>query len=372
MEFIKILLSAYEYEESQKNLNYNIIQNLKNFEKMFKSNKIDIYDKIYKESNKYISFIDKYKNYQSNSFTNNFKTLQNHTSSVVYLSKLKDGRLVSCAGDKTLNIYKNNTFELQLSIKEHSNEVISFTQINDGRIITCSCDCTMKVIKLIEEDKYQVDQELKGHSSNVLKIIEIKENELVSVSYDKTMKIWKLNNENKFICIKTITFQNNNSNCNILKLNDNEFVTSSDNDKCIKFWNSDDYSNIEAINNIETSWTPSILCLLDDDILCVAGINSKGFYLIKISNHQLIKNIIGPKEIYSINECIDGLFLCSIIDDKDNHNLVKYKYDNLNLIKVTEKIKAHNNYICSCAELNDGEIASGGEGDNYSIKLWSN
>ena len=186
------------------------------------------------------------------------------------------------------------------------------------------------------------------------------------------MKIWKLNNENKFYCIKTITFQNNNSCCDILKLNDNEFVTSAREDKCIKFWNSDDYSNIETINNIEVNWTFKSLCLLDDDILCVGGVNSKGFYLIKISNHQLIKNIIGPKEIYSINECIDGLFLCSIIDDKDNHNLVKYKYENLNLIKVVEKVKAHDNSIYSCVELNEGEISSGGGGDNYSIKLWSN
>ena len=131
--------------------------------------------------------------------------------------------------------------------------------------------------------------------------------------------------------------------------------------KLFKYW-----------NNIEVNWSFKILCLLDDDILCVGGINSKGFYLIKISNHQLIKNIIGPKQIYSINKCIDGLILCSIIDDKNNHNLIKYKYDNLNLIKVVEKINAHNNYIYSYVELNDGVIASGGRGDNYSIKLWSN
>ena len=211
-----------------------------------------------------------------------------------------------------MNIYKINTFDLQLSIKEHSSGIHSFTQINDGRIITCSDDCTMKVIKLIEENKYQEDQELKKHSSYVYKIIEIKENELISISYDKTMKIWKLNNENKFICIKTITFQNNNSWCDILRLNENEFVTSAREDKCIKFWNSDNYSHISTINNIETEWPVKNLCLLDDDILCVGGKNSKGFYLINITTHQLIKNILGPQEIHSIIECFDGLFLsCS-------------------------------------------------------------
>jgi WD40 repeat protein len=38
------------------------------------------------------------------------------------------------------------------------------------------------------------------------------------------------------------------------------------------------------------------------------------------------------------------------------------------LKKIVEKEKAHNSYIYSCVELNDGIIASGGE-DNL-IKLW--
>ena len=182
------------------------------------------------------------------------------------------------------------------------------------------------------------------------------------------MIIWKLNNENKFEYYKTIIFQNSQSNCNILRLNENEFVTSLCGDKCIKFWNSNDYSNIATINNIESSWTWKNMCLLENDLLCIGGTNSKGFYLIKISTHQLIKNIIGPNTIYSINECLDGLFLCSIIDEKGNNCLVKYKYEEQDLKKVVEKEKAHDKYIFSCVELNDGIIASGGY-DNL-IKLW--
>ena len=99
---------------------------------------------------------------------------------------------------------------------------------------------------------------------------------------DKTIKIWKLNNENKFECINTINFQNSGSHCNILKLNENEFVTSSFNDKCIKFWNSNDYSNISTINNIESTGSWKNMGLFKNDLLCVGGCNSKGFYLIKI------------------------------------------------------------------------------------------
>ena len=110
------------------------------------------------------------------------------------------------------------------------------------------------------------------------------------------------------------------------------------------------------------------MCLLEDDLLCVGGTNSKGFYLIKISTHQLIKNILGSNNIYSIIKCLDGLFLCSIVDEKGNNSLVKYKYEEENLKKIVEKEKAHNNNIFSCVELNDGIIASGGY-DNL-IKLW--
>ena len=84
------------------------------------------------------------------------------------------------------------------------------------------------------------------------------------------------------------------SHCNnILKLNENEFVTSPVNDKCLKFWNSNDNTKISTINNIETEWTSGTLYLLNDEILCVCGANSKGFYFIKISTHQIIKNILG-------------------------------------------------------------------------------
>ena len=71
---------------------------------------------------------------KSNSFKNNFKTLKIHTSYVYHLSKLNDGRLISCGADWLLNIYKKDSYELQLSIKEHLNWILSFTQLNDGRI----------------------------------------------------------------------------------------------------------------------------------------------------------------------------------------------------------------------------------------------
>ena len=108
------------------------------------------------------------------------------------------------------------------------------------------------------------------------------------------------------------------------------------------------------------------MCLLEKDLLCDRGDNSKGFYLIKILTHQLIKNIIGLKVIYSTNECLDCLFLFSIRDEKGNYSLIKYKYEEENLKKIIEKEKAHDSNIYSCVELNDGTVALGG--CDYMIK----
>ena len=370
LQYYKFLYSSYEYECNQRNLNYYIIQNLKQL-KGFESNKKNFYEEINKHCNNFILQLQKLQdiqtNYTINNFSNNFLTIS-HKNLIGNLEVLKDGRLVSFSMENTFTIYKKDSFEVQLSITLHTGNILYLTQLKNGKIITCSEDKTMKVIKLINQDKYQIEQILEGHSFWIFKVIEIKENELISISFDKTMKIWKLNYENKFICIQTITFQNSNSYCNILKLNENEFVTSSCKDRCLKFWNLNNFSEIITLNNIEIEWTLKTMLLLENDILCVGGRNSKGFYLIKISNHQIIKNIIGPKIIYSIVECLDFSILCSIINNNGNHSIVKYKFQNENLIKFVENEKAHESYIYSCVELNNGIIASGGY--DGLIKLW--
>ena len=375
LKFIKLLLYTYQYEESQNNLNYYVMQNLKNFEDNLQLDKMETYDKICQKGNEYISFLQKLKinnfnkeNIKPNSLKNNFKILQYHTDSISYLSKLIDGRLISCSWDKSLNIYKKDTYELQLSIKEHTDCVSSFTQVKNGKIITCSSDKSMKIIQLIEEDKYIIDQILLGHSDWVMKVLEINDYMIISVSYDRTMKIWKLNYEKKYDCYKTIIFQNTTSFCDILRVNQNEFVTLSKNDKCLKFWNSTHFSFISKILNIETSYGFKMMCLLDNDILCIGGIDSKGFYLIQISTHHFIKNINGPEKILTIIKCSDGLLLCSIIDENGNNTLVKYKYENQDLKLVFSSEKSNDRLIYSCVELDNGIIASGGD-DNI-IKLW--
>ncbi len=227
----------------------------------------------------------------------------------------------------------------------------------------------MYIIKLLENNKYQIEQYLKGHTNYVYKVIEIKKNELISISYDKKMKIWKPNTLNQFECIKDIDFMNNNGSCDILKLNENECVTSLYTEKCLKFWNTD-YSNIATLSNIVNgSETRQNLCLIENDILCVVGGNStKRFYLIKISTHQLIKTISVLSSIYAVYKCLDGSLLCSVTDKNGYYSIEKYQYTQQNLNLIYSKEKAHDGNIYTCIELKDKTIITGSS--DYYIKCW--
>ena len=64
----------------------------------------------------------------------------------------------------------------------------------------------------------------------------------------------------------------------VLDLNENQFVTSSVEEKNIKFWSTENYSLIKTIDNIETDYQPQSMCLIKTDILCIGTCNSKGFF----------------------------------------------------------------------------------------------
>ena len=372
MKFYKILINTYKYEEIQNNINYDVIQNLKEFEKILGSNTMHLYETAYKEGIKYINFLKNIKESmgQTNLMKKNFKTIKEHTDYICHISELNDGRLISCSNDCTVKIYKRDTFDLQLTIKEHSDIVRYFTQLSNDKIATCSDDFTINIIRLRDEDNYDLEQKLKEHNGKVRQLIEFKENVLISVSKDNTMRKWEITKkENKFECMKYTNFQNSGGSCNILKINENEFVVSSYCDNFIRFYNSD-FKEIETIKNVNVEYASRVLCMINDDTLCVGGRNSKGFYLINVSEHKIIKNIEGPKVIYSIYKCLDSSILCSVTNEKGNCALVKYKYENQNMNKIIEKEKIHEGNIFACYETNDGIIASGG--DDKSITLWYN
>jgi WD40 repeat protein len=309
-------------------------------------------------------YFSKFKNLN---IKNNNYTLLNIFIDSPYIYLLKNGNLISGLEEGTIKIYDKNSFEVKLKIKEHSEYINSINQLNDERIISCSGDKTAKIIELKENNKYEVVQTLIGHTLSVYKVIEIRNNELVSISEDNIMKIWTLKLKS-FKCTNTIKISEKDDNIfNILKLNENELVISSSEDNFLKFYNSNNYKNISILNNIKVTSSLDNMALLNDDVFCVYG--SKGFYLIKISTHQMIKNIMKDQEIKSMFQCFDKNILCSISTENIgiNHSFIKYKYENEDLITVFEKNTG--DYYDSIVENENGNIIV--VGCEYILKLFS-
>ena len=366
INFFKNLLYTYEYEVNKKNLNYNTIENLSEIKNQFKIITHN-YEKIEESENNLISLIDNSSFIFSNKFEICKKTIQEHSGTIICLKILKDGRLASSSNDTNLNIYSKKNFDLQIKINIHTGPIYFFTQLQNGKIITTSSDKTMKIISLIDENNFKVDQILEGHNDRINKVIEKNKNIIISFSRDKTMRIWNLSKKNIYQCEKIIEFLNTNSSSDALILNKKEFITTSYEDHFIKFWDLNNYTNINIFSNIETSY-PSALCLLTNKILCIGGVNSKGFYLINIETHVLIKNIIAFKGIYSVVKCIDNLFAFGVSDLNNKNSIVKYKYENGDFKLMFIKECAHNSSIWSIVELNDGTIVTGSA--DKTIKVW--
>ena len=149
IKFLKILLNTFKYEDIQNNINYNVIENIKNYDETFEIYKMKMLDKIYKESNKFISFL------QTIGLQKSFIMPNCKDGWGTNIFKLKDGRLASFyyrGKINTLLIYSKDTFEIQLSI--NLPEYISgITQLDYENILTWSKD--MNVIKLIN-NKYDM------------------------------------------------------------------------------------------------------------------------------------------------------------------------------------------------------------------------
>ena len=359
IKFILDLFKTFQYQMKNNNINYNIIQNVKTFQSNLVLNKFYFFKELSTKSENFINFLKSIKNSKDFKSFQLKKKLQTHTGIVYHVACLQDGRLASCSQDKTIIIYNKDNFEPQIEINNiHNAQIFSFTQIEDGHIISCSEDTKMKVIEL-DKDKYSVVQSLEQHQGYVVKVIEFKKNELISISNDNTIKFWKKENDN-FNCIKSIKFQNtqNYAVC-IMKLNDEEFVTTDNGDGKLKFWNYKYYSMTKEFNEgISSNWNSTQLCLLNEDKFFFS---SGSIYLFDIHSKNVIKkyNI----NTYSVIKCIDGTILLN-----SEKKLIKYKLLENELQKIDELGQNNTDTVYALAELTDGTIVLG-----YSnlIEIWN-
>ena len=375
LELANDVLKMYEKSNNISSLNYEIIQNLKNilrFNNCFdnfteikksyslneKIQKITLFlqnteNYLLKESsidNKFLQIYNENKNTKNNKASNkffqemkHFKILQMHENEVYCLTILKDGRLASSSKDTTILIYESINFTVDIKIKEHTESVYYLTQLKDERLLSCSNDKTMLIIKLNGKD-YNIEQILYGHSLGIIKAIQLRNEDIVSSSIDNTIKIWKENkNDNLFNCQTTISVHSNNIH-SILEIPiTNELVSSSNQEKTLRFFNLITFENSFTIYNISPCGFMGVLFLINYNILAVG--TTDGLSLINvIERKEIIKMKKSP--IYSFFRLKSGSLLTG-----EGKSIQEWKHDK-------NKREIHKGNVTSFAQFDNGILAT--------------
>ena len=323
---------------------------------------------MFKSAKKFMNYLNNIQNNMNNKLENNFKNL-NIKKPVYNIIILSDGRLCSCSSEN-INIYNKQNFDIDLQISDNYG-FIFHTQLSNNNIISCCNDKTLKIYD-IKNNKPYLLYTLIGHNKKVLKIIEIKNKQLISCSADKTMKIWEFKN-NQYICINTLNISSKDeTDTNILKINDNKLISSAYDDNIIKFWDiKNNFKEISTLNNIVVGSGRNSMIMFNDNILIIGGgFKLNGIYLINTDTYQLIsqfhKNII---YVSSVIQLLNGNILIGCCEVGNKYSIIECKYENNNLIKLQSKEKAHTDCICGLIETNDRTIISCSS-DNL-IKFWA-
>ena len=310
-----------------------------------------------------------------------YKELNYHTKGLSHILILKDGRLSSSAADNTLIIYNKDTFEPDIIIREHTNYVNYHIQLKNENIVTCSWDNTLKIIKLIPNNKYEVIQVLEGHTFYVDKALETEDGKLITSADDKYVIIWKKNENNNLFEIekKFIISEEDCPNANIIFINDNLLLCSSMYECRLSFFEvKNDFQFIFSFTNIYCCFSRnSILYLKEKDLLLVGGRDDNGIYLFKFANFP---KFIGK---YNICDFIDEISIvyCIILNSEgdiligleqnNKNNICKFKINenNEDLIFVNKHESAHEDLINGIIDWKERDFIVSCSRDQK-VKIW--
>lgn len=308
------------------------------------------------------------------------KIISNHISTIYNVIILIDGRLSSSSEDGYFNIYNKINYNIDFSI--FYKNIYYHTQLKNENIII-SYNKGIEIIKLSKNNnKYNIiGTILCSNSPNYYtKIIELENNNLILTTSLGQMEIWKKNiNKNfgdplkdcNYEFLKTIKLILNDWQTNILLINNNIIAASTY--KTIKFFNiENNFKIIKKIKNIYSTLGTNGMILKENNLI-IAGCKKISLYIIDIRTYELTLKICLNKfnSIQSILVLLNGNILIGYQDDKNQNNLIEYKYDVNdagNLIEVKFKEKAHNQIINGLNQMKNGIIVT--YSWDHKIKLW--
>jgi WD40 repeat protein len=304
--------------------------------------------------------ITKQKNY-SFKLKKNIFTSKNNGYLITALTITNEGQLITGNENGKIDIYSlDNKITLENSFSPHKKSINYLTKLKDGKIISCSNDSKYNISLFSIKNNYsEVQSYINGHKDKVNQVIEISNYNIISISSDKTIRIFE-KNDNKYKKINKKIFSSSIN--GIIELNNIELA-------CSDFYNEkililDNNNNLDIkfeIKNIKCGSLPTSIILINKEFFAVGG---EGLYIISIDNKKICKyinsNFIYMKCLFFDND--NNEIICG--DENGNfsiYNIETHEFENIKSLSL-----CHSQVIYAIIKSNDGIIIS----SSFEIKLW--
>ena len=290
--------------------------------------------------------------------------LNYHSSNVLCLTLLKDGRLVSGARDNLIIIYNKTTYKPDIEINEHKDGITCLLVLNSGILASCSSDATIKLFK-IKQNEYEILQTLTYHQKRVYKIIQTNNNELISCSEDPYVLFYNINKDNNLFEYKKLKIKTDGPCSSIIQTKNKEICLSQKNNNKLIFINIEDNKIKGSISDVsKRNSTDEWLIMINKNLLLVPGQNK--FSIINVDVYKIIRIIEIQNSSWIFGNCLISENI--LLTGDRNYSIKQWKIegDNLNLISVKEN--AHKGDINYLLNLGNGHFASGSDGGI--VKIW--
>lgn len=221
-------------------------------------------------------------NNELNILLENIKTINTSEKDIRSMSIFPSGNLLSISGTNSIKIYDLN-FNLLQNIIPKNREWICYSDIKDENNFLVSSDKNI-VLYTKNEGKFTINKIIKtNHKNIVLKVSFLPNGNIISASVDNTIKIYEEKNDKEYQNVITIV------NLKIIRsfmlLEDKKILVTSGDDGT-KFWNYNNYEEINSFNNVICGFWNSII-RIDDNKILIGGRSS--FNIILLNEKKVIE-----------------------------------------------------------------------------------